>query len=292
MNELRKEIGGYYDSVGLERTDRILKLYPMDAIQATMAAILLDSPDQEEVSNTLLFIRDASLLGEADLRARFWDALCVTGFLSVLAVRLNDPSLGIRDNAVYTIGKISLPGSGALLLDALKRSRDTEPLLLNRLVSEAAWTHAAAHDDLWDSVAESPCYLSRWSALEDSEIPADRMERLLADESPYIRTEAAFRQEEITLRKELADATRGVRNRALRAHREREPLTFSTMRNCFAHYQHERQATDYTVEELEEFVRALSASTALSISLGRFRGACPASCVVNPLQSCEPPALL
>lgn len=238
-----------------------------NGVGALCAALstLLHADDEEAVRDACLVIRDGVMMARHPRREEFWVRLTESGIIARLEALLFADSSNMRDTAAYTLGKIGSRASLPALVDALTVYRDTDPLLVPRLISEGIWLGA----NQWPLLAqalESPVYMTRWGILDI--LGALYPERKKRDERRRVRYLETLRHDTQSLVRQ--EATYYVQAAALEPLRDRSaeeqrhgqeelsalepPFTYMTCSIRFSNYLHQAGRTSYTVRELEDFI--------------------------------------
>lgn len=145
------------------------------------------------------FLRDigTGILGD-EIRSSFQHLLHSDQLLSVLVDGLDHSAWAVRENAVYTLGKLCLSSAVPAMVACFNRRVHYDPLLLEHLLFEIRWleTDDRAHALRVQTVVQSPEPLVRWSAiglLKDHEDDIAHLQRLVTDSFSPLANEARFR---------------------------------------------------------------------------------------------------
>ena len=266
-------VASYIDRIGdPDAVDAIAAVDGVDAAVRATAQIVREAiggtGKREDLAAALTWIRDASIgVGSASVKADV--RACVPKILTpVLADALVAPVRIVREQAIYTLGKMSFAEDLSLLLDVFDRYLDRDPLLVPRLIGEVSWLGGEGAP-LYARVRGHSHYLTRWSffaqASASPHVAKEQIAELQAhcaelenDPSALIQAEARQLLAEIAEIAMPGDRHSRERKRARAELEARAPLRFNAMALRFDHAHIE---TDYDVATLDAFVRGLSAET-------------------------------
>ncbi len=154
------------------------------------------------ILNTLTFIRDASLYAHP-LKRSFRKKLRNSVIWKELRKLLYHRHSGVRNNAIYTIGKLFYRNKAKLLIEAFPHYLKTDPVNLGGLMSELRWLTKRWNWRLLEQIAEAPHYLHRWSLCsntyrdlhgsDDIQRFVILFQKLATDPHPKVSAEAACR---------------------------------------------------------------------------------------------------
>lgn len=233
---------------------------------------LLRSEDYETVSSASHFVRDLVLFGSRHSGCKqFVQRYPESSIVSTLEQNLFSPNHFIRKNAIYTLGKTGSYSSVTALNRAFSTLRDTDPILLPRLIGEVGWLGGENLWSLLDSMMSSAAYTTRWAVLPvlnefsgDDARTQDKLfkrklncvEQLRQDEKDLIRTEAEYEYQVLKFRSESYTLLRTERKKLRKAlERQYKPeFWFRNMSSMFANYMYKTGTMQYSVGEFEAFI--------------------------------------
>lgn len=144
----------------------IVNLTSAEALWEIIAQ-LLRSEDYETFDLTCLFIRDLVLFSSRDPDCeefvKDYPQSCVVKTLEQLLFCANHFT---RHQLIYTLGKTCSYDSLDVLNQAFIELRDTDPLLLPRLIGEMGWLGAENFWELIESMMMSQVYVTRWAVVD------------------------------------------------------------------------------------------------------------------------------
>ena len=232
---------------------------------------LLQSGDIETVDSTCLFIRDLVLYGSRHPDSeRFVQDYPKSSIVTTLEQLLFSPNHFIRRQAVYTLGKTCSYGSIEALNQAFSALRDTDPILLPRVIGEMGWLGAENFWALLDSMMSSPVYLTRWAVIavlhefvgDDAQVQDELfqsklrcVEQLRQDSNVLIQAEAEYEYQLLKFRSELCNLPKTDRKKKRKAlEKQYKPaFCFDYISSLFTNYLYKEALTQYSVGELEAF---------------------------------------
>jgi hypothetical protein len=232
---------------------------------------LLKSTDTEIVSSTCLLIRDLVLYSNQYLKGGTLSQKYETSsVLKTVEQLLFSQNLWIRQAAVYTLGKTCSYGSIPALSKAFRTFRDSDPLLLPRLMGEMGWLGAENFWELLDSMMESQVFITRWAVvkllpefLEDAqsenELFSEKLrclEKLRKDSNTLVQAEAEHQYQLLKFRSEMHHFSK-PEHKKMRKELDRKytpVLSFSYISNRFEYYLTKKGLTQYSLDNLEQFI--------------------------------------
>jgi hypothetical protein len=227
---------------------------------------LLQEQDSEVIGITLFFVRDLVLTPGRDKHdTPFRVIVFETPILSTIEGLVNSPNYFVRGQAIYTLGKIGSTQSIPKLYQLFQQTKETDPLLAPRIVSELWWLQSEKDWMIIQNLADATNYLTRWAACgvlsvyseENNQqiVVKEVLELLRDDTNKYIRDEARYQLQELVYRRERGGLTKPERKTRRIVIRSAQPLfTFADINTWFENKMHEGKAVSYTVEELMYFV--------------------------------------
>ncbi|TWH49900.1 HEAT repeat domain-containing protein [Dulcicalothrix desertica] len=233
---------------------------------------LLQSGNDEIFGSTCLFIRDLLVLGSRPHnREKF-----VKGYPESLIVKnleqlLFSPNHFTRKQVVYTLGKACSYSSTTVLNQAFNTYRDTDPILLPRLIGEMAWLGAENFWELLDSIMSSQVYMTRWAVIgvlsefvgDDAQVKDELFqsklrctEQLRQDSNILIQSEAEYEYQLLQLRSLTYNLPRAERKKKRKdLERQYKPaFCFTRMSSAFTNHLYTNGLAQYSVAELEAFI--------------------------------------
>lgn len=233
----------------------VLQQFGIPATVAALEECLQQADSFEALNNCCTFLMD-SFRGDWDGREAYRAALDESVVGAVMHERLLYGPPWMRETLAYSM-KIGLTGHKVALREAFFQFRDTDPLLVPRLVGEALWTRAVEGDELHRALLESPSYLSRW-ALMECYPTREHLEKLAKDSHERLRREAAYRLAHLERDETHHRFTKSENRRRRKEIEATRPLTFTDLRVTFTSplYRSGPEA-HYTIEELAAFEETL-----------------------------------
>jgi hypothetical protein len=248
----------------------------VQVLQSCIDVLTEQNPsDVHQVTTLLLDIGRTGVMMKDDFVAEV-RALMPAGVLPGLRSLLRAPDLSVRMGAIGTIGRLSFAAEAEALRHAFPSYLDRDPLCLPRLLRELGWLgdHRGVDARVKRMIGHKH-YLFRWSALEylDSmSLPSQPAERELRRRSAWLRTlsrdpappvaaeashQLAELEFEIAGRQAAWRPKAEWRNKRRALEKARPPMTFSLVEIRFLNNMARRKQADYTIEELDTFVRGL-----------------------------------
>jgi HEAT repeat protein len=233
---------------------------------------LLRSSDHQTVDKTCLFIRDLATVGSQHPDCvEFLKEYKTSSIVKTLEQLLFLPNHFVRKQSIYTLGKTGSDGSINVLNQAFFQFRDTDPILLPRLIAEMRWLGSENIWELLDSMISSPIDMTRWAVIATlSEFIGDDarvrdclfqrkfndMERLRSDPNPFVQAEAEYEYQLLKLRSAGYNRSRAAykteRNALERQYKPK--LSFDRLSIAFTNYLCDRGSEQYSIAELEAFL--------------------------------------
>jgi hypothetical protein len=211
---------------------------------------LLQSTDTETVSSTCSLIRDLMLYSNQYLKGETLSQKYETSsILKTIEQLLFSQNYWIRKAAVYTLGKTCSYGSIPVLNEAFRTFRDSDPLLLPRLMGELGWLGTENFWGLLDAMMESPCFVTRWAVIE-------LLPQFIEDADTLVKAEAEYQYQLLKFRGEMHNFSKSE-HKKMRKDLDRKytpALSFSCVSNRFEYYLNKNSLTQYFVGELENFI--------------------------------------
>jgi hypothetical protein len=255
---------------------------------------LLESDETEAVNMTLGFIRDFMTMNLSPEREAIRDRYPESSLVKTIEQLLFCPNHHMRQAAVRTLGKTCSYSSVDTMTQAFYQFRDSDPILLPKLLAEVDWLGGKAFDECVTSMAESPIYMTRWASIlllafgdvrndEMYQLKSQRFQQFRHDENILIRQEAEYTYQEQRLSREmlvkdqmLRQEQRKIVRQGKREHRmkqlhqcrknlsaqlrrgfakEYEPkIDFDTIATAFSNNLRWLKQADYTIVEFEAFI--------------------------------------
>lgn len=234
---------------------------------------LLQSDDDETVGLTCLFITDLLLFGKRHPDCKeFIEQYPQSSIVKTLEELVFSTNYFICKQAIYTLGKTCSYDSVTTLNQAFAKLRDTNPLVLPRLLGELGWLGAENFWELLDSMMSSPVYITRWAVIavlrefngDDELLQRKRryVDRLRQDINIHVRLEAEYEYQLLQLRIEGHELSRAERKKKRKdLERQYKPaLRFAYILSAFTNYLSTQGSMQYSVDELETFVTGMARS--------------------------------
>lgn len=237
---------------------------------------LLQSEDDEVVSSACLFIRDLVVLGSQHPGCeKFVQGYAESSIVTTLEQLIFSPNHFTRKQAIYTLGKTCSDGSAAALTQAFWVFRDTDPILLPRLIGEIGWLGAETFWALLASMIDSSVYATRWAVIAvldefggDNAQTQDElfqykfkcMKQLRQDSNSLVQAEAEYKYQLLKLRSEAYDLPKAdYRKQRKNLKREYEPaLCFTYVSSAFLYHLCANNLRQYSIDELELFIASMA----------------------------------
>jgi HEAT repeat protein len=236
---------------------------------------LLNSTDTEIVSSACLLIRDLVLYSNQYLKGEILSQKYEeSSILKTLEQLLFSQNCWIRKAAVYTLGKTCSYNSIPALNEAFITFRDSDPLLLPRLMGEMGWLRAENFWELLDSMMESQVFVTRWAVVEllpefledaqsENELSLGKLrclEKLRQDSDILVQAEAEHQYQLLKFRNEMHHFSKSDHKKMQKElDRKYMPvLSFSYVSNRFEYYLNKKGLTQYSLDELENFIEITS----------------------------------
>lgn len=186
---------------------RALAAIVADADRATVLQALdalVRMATRPAVAAACLVVRDWLIVGPGRGLVVDADAVLRAPVIGRLEHLLSSDDYQIRQQVVYTLGKIGSRSSVPALLHAFAQWYDCDPLLLPAIVMEVCWLEPVAARPLLEQLLASSFYGTRWAVLDvvtsldsEDEVLAPQCRaaviQLSADPHPGVRAEAQWR---------------------------------------------------------------------------------------------------
>jgi hypothetical protein len=257
MNPLRQQLCNFLMH---EETpvDSILRLYGLEEVFQEIGSIL-NNETPDNIAHTLGFIRDANLY-KHPFRESFREYLASASIWEMFRDLLKAPDFRVRQNTIYTIGKLTNRDRAYLLSDAFPHYLANDPINLPRLISEHLWLTNQWNWEWMEQLVSADHYLKRWSLCQilddngdDEKTKAhfiELLDRLKTDMNPLVASEANFQFERIKVKlgpklpkAEWRKEVKRIASLEPKVLFERTALRFVKNRS------------DYTLDEFDQFVR-------------------------------------
>jgi hypothetical protein len=135
------------------------------AVETLIKMLQDDEPDI--VGYTGLFIRDFVLsCSRNDICKAAWETQLKPVIIPELERLVFAENHFIRKQVIYTLGKVCSYDSVAILLQAFYEYRESDPILLPRLIGELFWLGVENPLDVLESTVTSQYYTTRWTVIE------------------------------------------------------------------------------------------------------------------------------
>lgn len=276
--KLRNSLTHYFDHIeDAPWIESLIKKHSLKTVLQTCVDVLADQ-DPTEVHPVTTFLRDIGVRGHVNnkLVARV-RRLMPTSVLPALRPLLRAPALLLRQEAIYTIGKLSFPSEAKALREVFPEYLDRDPLCLLRLLLELEWLGDRRFvRTRLNRIVTHESFLIRWSLLEYlccGSVPDTgsglRLKRrlfhaLAADPVQFIAREARHWMAVLELRvaelkaKSKPEATWQKKRSDLD---KKEPvIAFESLEIQFQNEMHRNMQVDYSLKQLAKFTRTLRKS--------------------------------
>ncbi|GBE95167.1 HEAT repeat domain-containing protein [Nostoc cycadae] len=234
---------------------------------------ILQYDDDEIMSYACLFIRDFVLSCSRNETCKIsWKTQLKPVIIPELERLIFTDNHFIRKQVIYTLGKICSYDSVPILLQAFYEYRESDPILLPRLIGELFWLGVENSWDLLESMVNSQYYTTRWAVINllgefiyhsPSEQDAtfsmkyNFSEKLRNDSHPLIKVEAEYEYQLLALnhRKLQENMSKSDYKKQRKDLKKLEPcLTFFRVSLQFSRYMVTNNLYTYTMQELETFI--------------------------------------
>ncbi|MGB3204019.1 MAG: hypothetical protein WBB28_03395 [Crinalium sp.] len=269
---IESSILSYYDHLG--DTEYVAKTFRLASHQEVAANInsLLESENLEALFLTCNFITGIMGCSE-DVCQEFVDSDFWSTIVKILEHLLLSNNHLIRKEAVKTLRIIRNNSNVDALIQAFKIFRDTDPILLPRLIGAMAWLEVENFWEFVEEMANSQSYLTRWAVLRALEaIPKYVIGQTEID--PHIQGKLKYigqlRQDSHTLVRREAEYRYQVQQHQLEinslseaeCHKKRQELneqckqvlTFAEIECSFDLNLSVKDVNNYSLNELEAFI--------------------------------------
>ncbi len=212
MKDLKQRILDY--NFEADELDEVGEMTSADEL-FTVLNQLLESDDTEAVSMILGFIRDFMTMNVSPERQKIRDRYPESSLVKTIEQLLFCPNHHMREAAVRTLGKTCSYSSVDTMTHAFYQFRDSDPILLPRLLGELGWLGGKTLDECVISMAESSVYMTRWASIpmlsqfgdlhndEMYQRKSKRFKQFRNDENILIRQEAEYAYQEQRLSREI-----------------------------------------------------------------------------------------
>jgi hypothetical protein len=264
MNEgdVKLLILGYFDN-GFENTEYIAKIvnaFPFIKVSAAICDMLL-SDNYQTFSMTELFLRDAILFGSHNQKChQFIANYPQSSIVKALEKLIFSDNYSIQYQAIYALGKTCSHSSKYVLRQAFDLYRDSDPLLLDRLIFEMEWLGVEDVENCIEQMADSASYLTRWAAVEHIDLYEDAIfpnwvEILRRDEREFIRVEAEYKCQQIIKSIQTPILSKVEQRQRAKEIKNIEPkISFQDLSLRFTNYLSSKGFSKYTVTEMEAYI--------------------------------------
>jgi hypothetical protein len=257
--DIELKILRYLDD-GFEDTDYIddvVNAQPFSDL-AALICNLLRSSEYDRFSMTGLFLRDAILKLNRDCQ-HFCAAYPNSEIVNTLEDLVFSPNHFIQSEAIYTLGKTCSYSSKDVLSTAFDRFRDSDPLLLDRLINEMVWLGVENVEHCLEQMVTSSSYLTRWAAVEHIYQSQDRLpnwaEILRRDNCEFIRLEAEYECQCILKSIQTSILSKVQQRQRAREIKKIEPkISWQQVSLKFSSYLFHNGFDRYTVAEMETYL--------------------------------------
>ncbi|AFY42635.1 HEAT repeat domain-containing protein [Nostoc sp. PCC 7107] len=234
---------------------------------------MLQNPDPDIVGSAGLFITDFVLSCSRNETCKIsWETQLEPVIIPELERLIFAENHFIRKQVIYTLGKICSYDSVPVLLQGFYKYRESDPLLLPRLLGELFWLGVENSWDLLESMVNSQYYTTRWAVInllgefiyhspseEDGtfSMKYNFSEKLRNDSHPLIKAEAEYEYQLLALnhRKLQENMSKSDYKKQRKDLKKLEPcLTFFRVSLQFSRYMVTNNLSAYTMQELETFI--------------------------------------
>jgi hypothetical protein len=266
MNEadIKSRILRYLDD-GFEDTDYIAEIVNSQTFSKLSSLIchLLQAPDFNTFHLTALFLRDAILYGNRNGAChQFIVDYPGSAIVTTLEKLVFSDNHFIKNWTIYTLGKTCSYRSKDVLIQAFDRYKDSDPLLLNRLIHEMGWLGVENIENCLEQMITSSSYLTRWAAVEHIYQSEDRLpdwaEILRRDKCEFIRAEAEYECQRILQSIQTSTLSKAERRQRAKEIKKIDPkISFQHVSTRFSSHLFSSGLSQYTVIELETYVNRI-----------------------------------
>jgi hypothetical protein len=237
---------------------------------------LLQSDDDDTVGLTCLFITDLVLFGNRHSDCKeFINNYPQSTIVQTLEQIVFSTNHFIRKQAIYTLGKTCSYDSVDILNQAFIQFRDTDPLILRRLIGEMGWLGAENFWELLDSMTNSQVDVTRWAVIDvlhefigdDARVQDELfqykwkcVEQLRQDSNFYVHSEAEYEYQLLKFRSETHEQSKVERKKKRKEleHPYKPKLCFAYVSNRFLYDLHTKGLKEYSIRELEAFIAQIA----------------------------------
>jgi hypothetical protein len=241
--------------------DSIINGHSLEDVFAEIESIL-QSTEPTAIGSALRFIRDAWFY-EHPFRDAFRKHIETSSIWSTLKKLLTTSNFPVRRDTVYTIAKLCQRNRAHLLAEAFPFYLENDPINLPNLIKELVLLTNEWNWSFIEQTAKAKHFVQRWSLcelLDDGGNPAEIKQRFLdvlnhlrTDPEPLVAAEATLRFERIAIKLGPKLPKPEWRNEIKRIASLEPRVTFESTAMQFM-----RERNDYTLDEFERFVRALT----------------------------------
>ncbi len=240
---------------------------------------LLQLEDNEIVSSTCLFIQDLVLLSSRHPDCKkFVKGYPESSIVKTLEQLLFSPSHFIRKQAVYALGKTCSYKSVPVLNKAFNVFRDTDPILLPRLIGEIGWLGAENFWVLLDEMIGSQVYITRWAVIDvlcefvddDARVHSELfqsklrcIQQLRQDSNILVKSQAEYEYQLLKFRSSIYELPKSERKKKRKdVERQYKPVYyFDQISIAFVNFLYSKRRTQYSIAELEAFILNITQSS-------------------------------
>ncbi|MBD2300271.1 HEAT repeat domain-containing protein [Nostoc sp. FACHB-190] len=242
-----------------------------DAIETLIK--MLQNHDPDVVGYAGLFITDFVLSCSRNETCKIsWETQLEPVIIPELERLVFAENHFIRRQVIYTLGKICSYESVPVLLQAFYEYRESDPILLPRLLGELFWLGVENRSDILASMVNSQYYTTRWAVINllgefmyNSASEQDATfsmkynfsDKLRNDSHPLVQAEAEYEYQLLVLqnRKMQENMSKSDYKKQRKDLKKLEPyFCFSDVVNLFSYYMSTNNLFTYTIQELETFI--------------------------------------
>jgi hypothetical protein len=244
--------------------DSILSVHSFEQIFLELDSILKNEAP-ENIVHALGFIRDANLY-KHPFREGFHEHLTSAKIWETFRDLLKAPHFNVRQNTIYTIGKLTNRDRAYLLSDAFPFYLANDPINLPKLLSEHLWLTNKWNWGWVERIASADHYLKRWSLCQVMDDDGNNEEtkrcflkvlaRLKCDANSFVASEANLRFERVKVKVEPKLSKSEWRKEVKRIRSLEPSMTFEWTAMRFM-----QNRSDYSLDEFDEFVSGLANSS-------------------------------
>lgn len=276
VSVIQEKIENYIDYLDdLDYIDSVLETADLATVFSAITQ-LLQSGSKEHIPATNRFIGDAMRFyykrpdsdgnpSTSEICMLFREQLPGSSVVDALHKNVFSSIYTIRHHTTYILRSTFFKASVPILKKCFRKSLDHDPLLLSELLSTLSWLGRTHIWKMLEKMARSPHAMTRWAVLgsgflDSFEIPQTKRSLLYTqrqmhllnilkdDEHPLVRKEAEYKWRQ---------CQRALYGEQPVEQTESTPLLFESAQIRFQNHLNEMHQDDYTVSELEAFVREL-----------------------------------